>query len=115
METTLHKEKRAYRRISARVPIKFLYDNHSYAGAIENLSENGMFIRTDSRLYYYKSKFTVLIPLAMGVVAVAVKVCRLVQSEGSYDGMGVKLLDLPQQYMDFVENLKNSLNGASNG
>lgn len=113
METTPYTDKRAYERIQARVPIKFLYDNHSYTGTIVNLSENGMFIRTDTRLYYYKSKFTVLIPLAIGVVVVPVKVCRLVQSEGSYDSMGVTLLDLPRQYIDFLENLKYSLNDTS--
>lgn len=106
-------DRRAYERIPANVQIRFFYDDTMYTGTIMNLSKNSMYIKTDIRLYYYKLKFKVLIPLVHGVLEVPVKIGRLVQTEGFYDGMGVQLLDLPKQYLEYVDSLKSALQSAS--
>ncbi len=99
-------EKRAYKRILANVQISFFYDNAMFTGTIMNLSKNGIYIKTEMRLYYFKSKFKVHIPLENEVLEVPVKIIRLVKTDGFYDGMGVELLNSPKKYLELIDSLK---------
>jgi hypothetical protein len=99
-------DKRADRRISANERICFTYDDVIHSGTITDLSKCGMYIKTDIPLYYYKLKFDVRIPLANGFFNVPVKIARLEQTAGYYYGMGVELLDLPEQYLILIDTIK---------
>jgi hypothetical protein len=101
-------EKRSDRRISANERICFSYDDAIHSGTITDLSTSGMYIKTDMPLYYYKLKFDVRIPLANGFLNVPVKIVRLEQTAGYYYGMGVELLDLPEQYLKLIDTIKYS-------
>lgn len=52
--------------------------------------------------YPFDSLYEILIPLKTEVLKVPVKVVRTVKDGGFYEGMGVKLLNLPLKYLDFV-------------
>jgi hypothetical protein len=76
------------------------------------MSENGMYIKMDRGLYYYKSLFNIHVLLANGTLDVSVKISRFVQADGFYYAMGVELLDPPGGYLDFINNFRSSKNSS---
>ncbi len=107
-------QKRAFERIPAGLRTRFFYGNTIFTGTVTNLSENGMFINT--RMYLSSdSRFEILIPLKEETLRVPVKVSRIVKTDDFYDyniyknGMGVKLLNPPQNYLEFINRLRSTL------
>ena len=73
---------------------------------LTNCSEGGMYITT--RISYpFDYAYEVFIPEKTSFFKVPVKVIRIDKSGPAYNGMGVKLLELPQKYLEFV--IKNYL------
>jgi hypothetical protein len=93
-------EQRAFERIVATVECHCL--NIDYFGTVVNLSENGMFIRSQKMSFPLESQFDILIPLKEGVLNVRVKVNRVTKSNGHHDGMGVEVLNLPRKYLELL-------------
>ena len=85
-----------------------------YTGTISNLSGNGMYIKMDMGLYYYKPRFIVQFLLKSSALDITVQLSRFVEEDGCYFGMGVELVDPPKQYLDFVASLGSSLNSSRN-
>lgn len=101
------KEKRAYERIPASIAVRFSCDNLSYSvyyGTVDNISKNGMLIRTGScfssntniRLFIYKEK----------ILLVNAKVRRLIKTEGFYQAMGVEVVGPDEEYLEFIDSLR---------
>ena len=97
-------DKRAFKRIPAIIECHCC--NIVCFGTITDLSENGMFIKSEKISLPLESEFEVCIPLKEEVLNVRVKVNRITKSSGHYDGIGVELLNLPQKYLEFVDRLK---------
>ncbi|HDY87644.1 MAG TPA: PilZ domain-containing protein [bacterium] len=94
-------EKRASKRVTEKLPVRFPGHNTFYSGTVTDLSETGMFI--SSELYFpMKSEFEMLVLLKEDVLRVPVKITRIVKTGDMYEGMGVELLDLPKKYLEHV-------------
>ena len=97
------------RRASTRIPIRLSVilssGSRVYPGTVKNISEKGMFISTDVAGLAADSLFDITIPLKEDVLHVPGKLVRLSKINGSYNGLGVELMEPPQDYLDFVESL----------
>jgi hypothetical protein len=83
--------------------------NIEYFGLVTDLSEKGMFIRSQKIILPLESRFDVCIPSEEGeMFPVRVEVKRLEKSNSFYDGIGVEVLNPPQEYLDLVSSLKSS-------
>ncbi|NOZ69284.1 MAG: PilZ domain-containing protein [Deferribacteres bacterium] len=100
----IHAERRACRRIPANLQARLFYGNLIYTGTVTNLSEKGMFISTKVR--FPVNSVCIMLVLVNGqVVKIPVKVRRTAAREGAYSpdsGMGVELVNAPQNYLDYV-------------
>ncbi len=101
-------QRRAFERIPANLQTKFFSDNTICTGTVTNLSENGMFINT-RMCFPFNSMFEIRIPLKEEILKVPVKISRIVKTGDFYDGIGVKLLNPPRNYLEFVRGLKSTL------
>jgi hypothetical protein len=97
-------DKRAFKRIPAIIECHCC--NIECFGTITDLSENGMFVRSQKISLPLDSQFEIRIPLKEEVLNVSVKVNRITKSSGYYDGICVELLNPPQEYLEFVDSLE---------
>lgn len=97
------------RRTTWRIPIRLSVILNSGTrvrpGTVTNISEKGMFISAEVTGFSEESQFDISIPLKGEVLRVPGKLVRLSKINGSNNGIGVELLDPPQDYIDFVEGL----------
>jgi hypothetical protein len=105
-------DRRTFKRIYVNLHARFFFDDTMYTGTISNLSGNGMYIKMDMGLYYYKQRFNVQLLLINGSLDIPVMLSRFVEADGFYYSMGVELVDPPKQYLDFAASLGSSLNSA---
>jgi hypothetical protein len=114
-------EKRAYKRIPARIKIRYLHWHmgwkNLYTGTIKNLSEEGMFISTNN--YFHRdSLIEICIPIKKRVYGIPIKkkyfyipanlisiAWGKILSNDSCGGIGIELVDPSQEYLDFVRTL----------
>jgi hypothetical protein len=61
-----------------------------------------MFISSQNISFPLNSQFNVCIPLKEDILDILVKIERITKSNGYYDGMGVKLLNLPKKYLELL-------------
>ncbi len=93
-------EKRALERITVNVQADFFYGDTMYTGKVKNISKKGMYIKTDM-CPPSDSKIEILLPFMEEVLKVRVKVLRLEKTGETYNGMGVKVMDSSNGYVDF--------------
>ena len=101
-------QKRLFDRIASHLKVSFDCCRTSCWGIVVNLSENGMFIRTEEIHLPFDMRFEIYMPLQKEILHIPVEVSRLKKSFGDYDGLGVKLLNPPQKYLDFINNLNSA-------
>ncbi|KPK02010.1 MAG: hypothetical protein AMK71_03760 [Nitrospira bacterium SG8_35_4] len=94
-------EKRHCDRITVNQDIFFCVHNAKRVGILTDCSESGMYIKSLFS-YPFESLYKIQIPLDDDLLELPVKVVRIVKSGEAYDGMGVRLLNLPQRYLEFV-------------
>jgi hypothetical protein len=102
-------ERRAFGRIPSNIKIRFQCDGMDYSGTVANLSENGMFINTEETCFPYNLPFEVLIPLKNKILHVPINLIRMISSPNSHNGIGVRLLNPPQNYLELVNDLRSDL------
>lgn len=97
------------RRTSWRIPINlnvlFNCCDKGCSGTINNLSENGMFISTHEMCFPFDSKFELSVPWEEEMICIPVRLVRSVDANNGLNGIGVELLNPPQSYLNFVDNL----------
>jgi desulfoferrodoxin-like iron-binding protein len=98
-------EKRSADRIASNRKINFSFQNEIFAGTVTNMSENGMYINSKT-LFPVKSEFDVYIQVREKILSLPVKVRRLFNPSEKFTGMGVELLNSPDQYLDLVRILR---------
>ncbi|UCH46228.1 MAG: PilZ domain-containing protein [Nitrospiraceae bacterium] len=93
-------EKRYYKRIDTS------FESHcsdlKYFGTITNISGNGMFIKSPKINFPLNLKFELSIPVNEETINIPVIIKRLTKSNGYYDGMGVKVMDLQKKYLELL-------------
>lgn len=94
-------EKRDSRRIHVSLTLKYPCRGVLCSGTAVNLSQSGMFIDTEMN-FPVQSKFDIVIHLKEHALKVPVRIARLVKRGNRYNGMGVELLDLPKEYLEFL-------------
>jgi hypothetical protein len=92
-------------RIPVLIDVKINYDKSVYLGTLMNISESGMFIRTNKMPSQLQSQIEISILLNEEVICVSGKLVREENIRGYYNGIGVEVLNPPQNYMDFIDNL----------
>jgi hypothetical protein len=100
-------EKRTCKRIPA--DLEFHCFNINNFGIVTNISEKGMFIKSQKIEFPLKMQFEISISAKEETLNIPVKVNRITKSNGYYDGMGVELLEQPQKYLKHIQRLKLSL------
>ena len=98
-------EKRATNRISINQKIILSSDNLFSIGTFTNCSEQGMYIKT-AISFPLDSIQEILIPLKEEILRLAVKVVRIEKKGNVYDGLGVKLLNTPKDFLKFLIKLE---------
>lgn len=74
-------------------------------GTMTNCSEQGMYIKTimnRETTWPLGSTFEVLIPSRTGNLRILAQVVWMYQTGDFYEGMGVKLMDTPRNYLEYV-------------
>ncbi|MBI5026073.1 MAG: PilZ domain-containing protein [Nitrospirae bacterium] len=96
---------RGAKRVIKRLEIKFYAGGASYTGITSNLSESGLFIRT-FRGVVPGSILDMELMLPDGnVLKLSGKVIRTVKTQfrSEKNGMGIKLIGHPDQYLEFLK------------
>ncbi len=100
-------EKRAFKRVSAKISVVYLYGNMFYSGDILNLSEKGIFIRTKWCIPH-ESVFVLMIQVGNELLKVMAKVKRSARLNNNCDGIGIEIPDPSDGYLDFVKRQKTT-------
>lgn len=101
-------EKRTFRRMP--VELEFHCFNINNFGIVTNISEKGMFIKSQKIKFPLEMQFEIYISAKEETLNIPVRVKRITKSNGYYDGMGVELLEQPKKYLDIIKRLRLSLN-----
>ncbi len=101
-------KKRAFERIPSS--LEFHRNDVDYFGVVTDLSENGMFIKSQKIRFPFSSQFEISLPLNEDLVSIPVKVTRVTKSKRFYDGIGVELLRPSRNYLKFVRKLRSAYN-----
>ncbi len=92
-------------RIPIRLNVKLTIRDKVYTGTATNISESGMFISTDETGFSKDSLFDISIPVKEGELHVPGRLIRSAKINSGSEGIGIKLSEQPQGYLDFIENL----------
>jgi hypothetical protein len=92
---------RKYKRIPVSFPLRLTCLRTYVPGTVTNLSENGLFINTEL-CFPLKSKMDVLIKLKEEILKVPVEIVRVLKSDHKCMGIGVRILNLPKRYVEFI-------------
>ena len=101
-------QRRAFERIPVNIRVRFYSYDTAYLGSVTNLSENGMFIRTDRMVFPFDSKVEIIFRTDKKLLKVPVRVIRITKSENVFNGIGVELLDTHREYLELVNSLKGA-------
>ncbi len=103
-------DRRAYERFPAKINARLFFGNLIYTGKITDLSQSGMFVSTRVG-FPVNSEFLMVVLVDDRTIKIPVKVRRKVKNENgnssANNGIGVELVESPQQYMDFIDNYKS--------
>ena len=110
---TTQLEKRAFERFPANLQARLFFGNMIYSGMVTNLSKNGMFVSTKVK-FPVNTEFMMVVLLNNRTLKMSIKVRRAINKEGYFhsemdSGIGIELLDTPQNYLDYVGTRKSSL------
>ena len=101
-------KKRAFKRVSSCLVIKFNYKHLTRYGLATNVSEKGMCINAGINLPdSWETNF--LVPIKDDQLEIASKVRWTKQSNGFYDSMGVEIFDPPEKYFKIVDSFKSTV------
>ena len=101
-------QRRAFERIPVEFKVRYFCGDTPCNGTVTNLSENGMFIDTTID-FPFDSNFEIVLPLHDEVMKISATIKRVVKSKGAYNGMGVELVNPPENYLQLVNELKLAL------
>ncbi len=100
-------QRRASERIAADIGVRFACGSLFYAGTITDMSEKGMFIRTNICLPQ-GSLFIAIILADKKMLQVFARVKRTSRGNGNCDGMGVEITNPSFNYLQYISKLQSS-------
>jgi c-di-GMP-binding flagellar brake protein YcgR len=100
-------EKRAFKRVPAHLPVKYTCDNIQYSGTAKNISENGMFIRTNNFLPC-DNTVEIIVPLKEQISRISASIRRIEKKTSTDFAVGVELINPSDSYIKYVRNLSSS-------
>ncbi|RJQ54615.1 MAG: PilZ domain-containing protein [Nitrospiraceae bacterium] len=103
-------QRRAFERVPVNIRARFYSYNTDFSGTITNLSENGMFISMKKMMFPLDSKIEIIIPHEKKLLKVPVRVIRMTKSGNVFNGLGVELLVIHREYLEFINSLKCEAN-----
>ena len=103
---------RAFERLPVKLKARLYWGNKVYPGTVGNFSEKGMFIRTRMSPPF-DSVIEVVIDKSKGFLKFPSNVRWLAQvnsvdNEGNEHIIGVELMDVPPDYLEFIKRLKSN-------
>ncbi|NOZ67753.1 MAG: PilZ domain-containing protein [Deferribacteres bacterium] len=98
-------EKRSCERIPVSLEANFYCDNTECRGTVTNLSETGMFINTKIE-FPFDLNFELHLRLNGKILKTPVKISRIERTDNTYGGIGVRLLNPPENYLKFLDRLR---------
>ena len=98
-------QRRSFERIPVDFKVRYFCGDTALNGTVTNLSENGMFIDTTID-FPFDSNFELVLPLEDEVVKISAIIKRVVKNKGAYEGMGVELVNPPDNYLQLVNKLR---------
>ena len=93
-------DKRDFKRIDTSLETHC--SDLKYFGTVTNISGNGMFIRSSKINFPLGLHFEISIPFKEDVLNIPVMIKRFRKSNGYYDGMGVKIMNIQKKYLDLL-------------
>ncbi len=101
IQSNIHIEKRAYKRVRTNIDVRFYCGNIFYSGTAINISRSGLLIKTGNCLPI-TSGIVIIIRNDNTLLQVISRVRRLNTIEGHLDGMGIEILNPSNIYRNFV-------------
>ena len=98
-------QRRAFERIPVDFKVHYFCGDTACNGTVTDLSEKGMFIDTILN-FPFDSNFDLVLPLNDELLRMSAMIKRVVKDNGVYKGMGIELLDPPENYLQFVNELR---------
>jgi c-di-GMP-binding flagellar brake protein YcgR len=98
-------QRRAFERITVDFKVRYFCGDTAWNGTVTDLSENGMFINTTIN-FPFDYNFELLLPMNDQVIKISAVIKRMVRNKGIYRGMGVELVNPPQNYLQLVNELR---------
>ena len=98
-------QRRAFERIPVDYKVRYFCGDTACNGTVTNLSENGMFIDTTLD-FPFESNFELVLPLNDEILKISAIIKRVIKEKGIYMGMGVQLLNPPENYLQLVDELR---------
>ena len=98
-------KRRAFERIPVDFKVRYFFGDAAWNGTVTDLSENGMFIDTTID-FPFDSNFELVLPLNDEVMKISAIIKRVVRNKGKYNGMGVELVNPPENYLQLVNDLR---------
>ena len=97
-------ERREQKRIPVRINAGLSIGKRFYTAEILNLSGSGMLIRANFNVRRGEP-ITVFLSTSKEIPKLEAELSRIGRKDGTCQEIGVKLIDPPRKYTDFVENL----------
>jgi c-di-GMP-binding flagellar brake protein YcgR len=104
----IYMNRRAFERIDTSLPVKYFCEESLLSGTVKNLSENGMFISTGNFLPC-SDRLEIIVPLEDEISKFYARIRRIEKVDDLNYSMGIELIDPPDNYRKFVDNLKISV------
>ena len=92
-------------RIPIRLSIRHGENGTFHNGIINDMSESGMFVIDDRTGYPENSIINIELPVKNESLHLSGMLVRKNRSTSNNRGFGIKLLDPPQKYIDYIEEL----------
>jgi len=96
---------RKFDRIPVLINVTITFGSSVHAGTVTNLSEKGMFVRINKIPSAIDSGLEVLIPLNEEKIRVSGRLIRKQLIREYYHGMAIEVVNPPESYLDFLDNL----------
>jgi hypothetical protein len=98
-------QRRAFERIPVDFKVRYFCGDTAWNGTVTNLSENSMFIDTTID-FPFDTNFELVLPLNDEVMKISAIIKRVVRNNDGYKGMGVELVNPPENYLQLVNDLR---------
>lgn len=99
---------RVIERVPVSIKVRLLDGETEFSGTVKNLSEKGMFISTELS-FPVEQQLKIIFFMNKEFLPLSVNIRSLNKTGDIYNGIGVELINPPQDYIEFVSSLRIDL------